>query len=75
MASDADLHRLLGQIEAKLDHLIIAQKTHDDRTIETEKRLRVVEQQIARTQTIGGAIAFVVTILATIFPVFWNRGS
>jgi hypothetical protein len=73
MGQEADLHRLLGQIEAKLDHLITNQKAHDERTIEAEKRLRVVETQLARTQTIGSAIAFVVTILATIFPVFWNK--
>jgi hypothetical protein len=71
--NEAEHHRLLGSIEAKLDHLIEAQRIHAEQHAETEKRLRVLEQGLTRTQTIGSAIAFMITTLATVFPTFWSK--
>jgi hypothetical protein len=71
--NDADHHRLLGSIEAKLDHLIEAQRIHAEQHADTEKRLRVLEQGLTRTQTIGGALAFMITTLTTLLPTFWSK--
>ncbi|NDE18690.1 hypothetical protein EBZ80_27685 [bacterium] len=66
-----ELHRILGQLEAKVDTLLEQNKAALDERKEIHKRLQSLETSVTAQKTTMAIIAGLVGIFVTLFDNLW----